>query len=132
MVVLVLMAVVMLMVILVGFLVNMVVDMVVDIVLDMVVDTKVEGMFQVMSWLSMHNFPHGLVSFADGLSTDPLRWDNLPPPSYVLCFRLYQALFLSTKLSNSLPTKPPSFSSPPLYQDPILILLLLHSGFKPN
>jgi len=28
---------------------------------------------KVMSWLSMHNFPHGLVSFADGLSTDPLR-----------------------------------------------------------
>ena len=28
---------------------------------------------KVMGWLSMHNFPHGLVSFADGLSTDPLR-----------------------------------------------------------
>jgi len=28
---------------------------------------------KVKSWLSMHNFPHGLVSFADGLSTDPLR-----------------------------------------------------------
>ncbi|XP_021694919.1 protein retinal degeneration B isoform X2 [Aedes aegypti] len=27
---------------------------------------------RVMSWLSQHNFPHGLVSFADGLSTDPL------------------------------------------------------------
>ncbi len=27
---------------------------------------------RVLSWLSQHNFPHGLVSFADGLSTDPL------------------------------------------------------------
>ncbi|XP_076306047.1 protein retinal degeneration B-like isoform X2 [Tachypleus tridentatus] len=28
---------------------------------------------RVVSWLSQHNFPHGLVSFAEGLSTDPLR-----------------------------------------------------------
>ncbi|XP_055615863.1 protein retinal degeneration B isoform X2 [Toxorhynchites rutilus septentrionalis] len=27
---------------------------------------------RVLSWLSQHNFPHGLVSFADGFSTDPL------------------------------------------------------------
>lgn len=27
---------------------------------------------KVLSWLTQHNFPHGLVSFADGLSTDPL------------------------------------------------------------
>ncbi|KAL7294405.1 hypothetical protein TKK_0012407 [Trichogramma kaykai] len=27
---------------------------------------------KVVSWLSQHNFPHGLVSFADGLTTDPL------------------------------------------------------------
>ncbi|XP_044748512.1 protein retinal degeneration B isoform X1 [Coccinella septempunctata] len=27
---------------------------------------------KVVSWLSQHNFPHGLVSFADGISTDPL------------------------------------------------------------
>lgn len=27
---------------------------------------------RVLSWLAQHNFPHGLVSFADGLSTDPL------------------------------------------------------------
>ena len=27
---------------------------------------------KVVSWLSQHNCPHGLVSFADGLSTDPL------------------------------------------------------------
>lgn len=27
---------------------------------------------KVVSWLSMHNFPEGLVSFADGFSTDPL------------------------------------------------------------
>ncbi|XP_054155190.1 protein retinal degeneration B-like isoform X2 [Oppia nitens] len=28
---------------------------------------------KVISWLAQHNFPHGLVSFADRLSTDPLR-----------------------------------------------------------
>lgn len=28
---------------------------------------------RVMSWLSQHNFPLGLVYFADGISTDPLR-----------------------------------------------------------
>ncbi len=28
---------------------------------------------KVVSWLSMHNFPYGVVSFADGISTDPLR-----------------------------------------------------------
>jgi len=28
---------------------------------------------KVVSWLSMHNFPHGLVSFADGFNVDPLR-----------------------------------------------------------
>ncbi|KAG8232019.1 hypothetical protein J437_LFUL012043 [Ladona fulva] len=27
---------------------------------------------KVVTWLSQHNFPNGLVSFADGLSTDPL------------------------------------------------------------
>jgi len=27
---------------------------------------------RVVSWLSQHNFPHGLVSFADGFTTDPL------------------------------------------------------------
>ena len=27
---------------------------------------------KVISWLTMHNFPYGLVSFADGFSTDPL------------------------------------------------------------
>ncbi|XP_050292895.1 protein retinal degeneration B isoform X2 [Anthonomus grandis grandis] len=27
---------------------------------------------KVVSWLSQHNFPHGLVSFADGFTTDPL------------------------------------------------------------
>ena len=29
---------------------------------------------QVLTWLANHNFPHGLVSFADGLTTDPLRY----------------------------------------------------------
>ena len=28
---------------------------------------------RVISWLSQHNFPFGLVSFADRLSTDPLK-----------------------------------------------------------
>lgn len=28
---------------------------------------------KVVSWLAQHNFPHGLVSFMDGLSKDPLR-----------------------------------------------------------
>lgn len=27
---------------------------------------------KVLQWLTQHNFPHGIVSFADGLSTDPL------------------------------------------------------------
>lgn len=27
---------------------------------------------KVLSWLAQHNFPYGLLSFADGLSTDPL------------------------------------------------------------
>ncbi|KAL1140219.1 hypothetical protein AAG570_000151 [Ranatra chinensis] len=29
---------------------------------------------RVLAWLAQHNFPHGLVSFADGLSTDPLGY----------------------------------------------------------
>lgn len=29
---------------------------------------------RVISWLSEHNFPHGLISFACGLTTDPLRY----------------------------------------------------------
>lgn len=28
---------------------------------------------RVVSWLAQHNFPHGMVSFAEGLSTEPLR-----------------------------------------------------------
>ena len=28
---------------------------------------------RVVSWLAQHNFPHGLVSFADGFTTDPLK-----------------------------------------------------------
>lgn len=30
-------------------------------------------LLKVVSWLAQHNFPHGLVSFADGFTTDPLR-----------------------------------------------------------
>ncbi|XP_063951970.1 protein retinal degeneration B-like [Lytechinus pictus] len=28
---------------------------------------------KVVSWLAQHNFPHGVVSFCDGITTDPLR-----------------------------------------------------------
>ena len=28
---------------------------------------------KVVAWLAQHNFPHGMVSFMDGLSADPLR-----------------------------------------------------------
>ncbi len=28
---------------------------------------------KVVTWLAQHNFPHGMVSFIDGLSADPLR-----------------------------------------------------------
>ena len=28
---------------------------------------------KVVAWLAQHNFPHGMVYFIDGLSTDPLR-----------------------------------------------------------
>lgn len=28
---------------------------------------------RVVTWLAQHNFPHGMVAFMDGLSTDPLR-----------------------------------------------------------
>lgn len=28
---------------------------------------------KVVKWLAQHNFPHGMVSFCDGISTDPLR-----------------------------------------------------------
>ena len=28
---------------------------------------------KVVAWLAQHNFPHGIVYFIDGLSTDPLR-----------------------------------------------------------
>lgn len=28
---------------------------------------------KVVAWLAQHNFPHGMVSFMEGLSADPLR-----------------------------------------------------------
>ena len=28
---------------------------------------------KVVAWLAQHNFPHGMVTFMDGLSADPLR-----------------------------------------------------------
>ena len=33
-------------------------------------------MQRVVAWLTQHNFPKGLVSFADGFTTDPLRYEN--------------------------------------------------------
>ena len=32
---------------------------------------------RVVAWLTKHNFPKGLVSFADGLTTDPLKYVDL-------------------------------------------------------
>ena len=29
---------------------------------------------RVVAWLTQHNFPKGLVSFADGFTTDPLKY----------------------------------------------------------
>ena len=37
-------------------------------------ELQIQTNVQVVSWLSMHNFPHGLVSFADGFNVDPLRF----------------------------------------------------------
>ena len=28
---------------------------------------------KVVAWLAQHNFPHGMVIFMDGVSTDPMR-----------------------------------------------------------
>ena len=39
-------------------------------------ELQIQTNVQVVSWLSMHNFPHGLVSFADGFNVDPLRFLN--------------------------------------------------------
>jgi hypothetical protein len=52
---------------------------------------------KVVSWLSQHNFPHGLVSFADGLSTDPLGHkaaylNNLVQVCYIREFYCYISL----------------------------------------
>ena len=32
---------------------------------------------RVVAWLTQHNFPKGLVSFADGFTTDPLKYVQL-------------------------------------------------------
>ena len=59
---------------------------------------------QVVSWLSMHNFPHGLVSFADGFNVDPLRFLIIIK---IFQRRLYrnhlnsQSLTIYSKLSSS-------------------------------
>ena len=35
-------------------------------------NVECRAVVQVLTWLAKHNFPHGLVSFVDGITTDPL------------------------------------------------------------
>ena len=42
---------------------------------------------RVVAWLTQHNFPKGLVSFADGFTTDPLKYDF-----FLYIFLLYTIL----------------------------------------
>ena len=41
---------------------------------------------RVVAWLTQHNFPKGLVSFADGFTTDPLKYVQLADSGFF--FRL--------------------------------------------
>ena len=50
-------------------------------------------MQRVVAWLTQHNFPKGLVSFADGFTTDPLRYVHSTSPLKVA--------FYKTDLENS-------------------------------
>ena len=50
-------------------------------------------MQRVVAWLTQHNFPKGLVSFADGFTTDPLRYVHSTSPLKVV--------FYKTDLENS-------------------------------
>lgn len=47
---------------------------------------------RVVAWLSQHNFPHGVVSFCDGLTHDPLRQKAMFLQSLVQEVRLALAL----------------------------------------
>ena len=47
----------------------------------------------VVSWLSQHNFPHGLVSFAEGINKDPLRHKAAYLNNLVQVFSHYQKSF---------------------------------------
>ena len=67
-------------------------------------ELQIQTNVQVVSWLSMHNFPHGLVSFADGFNVDPLRFLIIIK---IFQRRLYrnhlnsQSLTIYSKLSSS-------------------------------
>jgi hypothetical protein len=50
---------------------------------------------KVVSWLSQHNFPHGLVSFADGLSTDPLGHKATYLKNLIQVWARYNQLWLN-------------------------------------
>ena len=41
---------------------------------------------RVVAWLTQHNFPKGLVSFADGFTTDPLKYVQLADSGFFLDF----------------------------------------------
>ena len=41
---------------------------------------------RVVAWLTQHNFPKGLVSFADGFTTDPLKYVQLADSRFFLDF----------------------------------------------
>ena len=41
---------------------------------------------RVVAWLTQHNFPKGLVSFADGFTTDPLKYVQLADSGFFLHF----------------------------------------------
>ena len=56
-------------------------------------------MQRVVAWLTQHNFPKGLVSFADGFTTDPLRYSNLTNASWEnsnVCFYRHKAEYLKS------------------------------------
>lgn len=79
---------------------------------------------RVVAWLSQHNFPHGVVSFCDGLTHDPLRQKamflqslvqevrrlgRVPPPS---CW-LGRAKLIRSDAGGS-PGPAPKCTAPPL------------------
>ncbi|KAF3850788.1 hypothetical protein F7725_012560 [Dissostichus mawsoni] len=67
---------------------------------------------RVVAWLSQHNFPHGIVSFCDGLVHDPLRHKaNFLKTLTEVNMRIF-AGYGSTK---DISSTPPSASPPPKY-----------------